>query len=328
MCMRPNLIAPWRQPAIELYRSSGRNLSAKKVPTIADRGHIQLHSANHPVHKVVVDEPTKSAEQKKEGGDKRGQEGVEAEYRPGEREAPVKISRNPELSPHPFNGSNMPWLLMAQSGVWSRQGSQGTMGGNGGGEERRRWNTDVRTMDKQQVAAAAYLHIHCAAKKIRPRQCSIRSTSRHSVTSPCILLRCDGEIPTRSGLQRTDTSKGVARLGERLKYKIDHIGCNERWPDWSARATERARLKDRTVGKGVSLVLSDLQMRGKSRVLIPAECTEESGGLNLEEVNPHLRGGRVKNHLGKTTPSSPDRDTNLDLNTTSALDNYATEAGS
>nr|CAD7450426.1 unnamed protein product [Timema bartmani] len=35
--------------------------------------------------------------------------------------------------------------------------------------------------------------------------------------------------------------------------------------------------------------------------------------VNLEEVNPHLRGGRVENHLGKTTPSSPDRDSNLDL---------------
>nr|CAD7577932.1 unnamed protein product [Timema californicum] len=33
----------------------------------------------------------------------------------------------------------------------------------------------------------------------------------------------------------------------------------------------------------------------------------------LEEVNPHLRGGRVENHLGKTNPSSPDRDSNLDL---------------
>nr|CAD7568119.1 unnamed protein product [Timema californicum] len=35
--------------------------------------------------------------------------------------------------------------------------------------------------------------------------------------------------------------------------------------------------------------------------------------VKLEEVNPHLRGGRVENHLGKTTPSSPDRDSNLDL---------------
>ncbi|CAG2066321.1 unnamed protein product, partial [Timema podura] len=39
----------------------------------------------------------------------------------------------------------------------------------------------------------------------------------------------------------------------------------------------------------------------------------ELGGLNLEEVNPNLRGGRVENPLGKTTSSSPDRDSNLDL---------------
>nr|CAD7265494.1 unnamed protein product [Timema shepardi] len=57
------------------------------------------------------------------------------------------------------------------------------------------------------------------------------------------------------------------------------------------------------------------------------------GKVELEEVNPHLRGGRVENHLGKTTLSSPDRDLNLDLslssavelNMTSTLANYATE---
>nr|CAD7567440.1 unnamed protein product [Timema californicum] len=37
------------------------------------------------------------------------------------------------------------------------------------------------------------------------------------------------------------------------------------------------------------------------------------GKVELEEVNPHLRIGRVENHLGKTTPSSPDRDSNLNL---------------
>nr|CAD7570116.1 unnamed protein product [Timema californicum] len=37
------------------------------------------------------------------------------------------------------------------------------------------------------------------------------------------------------------------------------------------------------------------------------------GKVELEEVNPHLRGGRVENHLGKTTSSSPDRDSSLDL---------------
>nr|CAD7406026.1 unnamed protein product [Timema cristinae] len=35
--------------------------------------------------------------------------------------------------------------------------------------------------------------------------------------------------------------------------------------------------------------------------------------VELEEMNPHWRGRGVENHLGKTTPSSPDRDSNLDL---------------
>nr|CAD7573010.1 unnamed protein product [Timema californicum] len=56
---------------------------------------------------------------------------------------------------------------------------------------------------------------------------------------------------------------------------------------------------------------------------------------NLEEVNPHLGGGRAENHSRKTSSSSPDRDSNLDLpvlgsraqHETSALVNYATETG-
>ncbi|CAG2055255.1 unnamed protein product, partial [Timema podura] len=62
---------------------------------------------------------------------------------------------------------------------------------------------------------------------------------------------------------------------------------------------------------------------------------QELGRLNIDEVNQHLRGGRVKNYLGKTTPSSPERDLNLNLpvlgslaqHETSALANHATEAG-
>nr|CAD7257251.1 unnamed protein product [Timema shepardi] len=57
--------------------------------------------------------------------------------------------------------------------------------------------------------------------------------------------------------------------------------------------------------------------------------------LNLEEVNLYLRGWRVENHLGKTGPSSPERDSNLDLpvlgsltqQESSALANYANETG-
>nr|CAD7198668.1 unnamed protein product [Timema douglasi] len=49
-----------------------------------------------------------------------------------------------------------------------------------------------------------------------------------------------------------------------------------------------------------------------------ALSTNYSNGLGivkveLEEVNPHLCEERVENHLGKITPSSPDRDSNLDL---------------
>nr|CAD7257264.1 unnamed protein product [Timema shepardi] len=50
------------------------------------------------------------------------------------------------------------------------------------------------------------------------------------------------------------------------------------------------------------------------------------GKVELEEMNPHLRGGRVENHLGKTTPSSPTEIRTsislsfaVELNTTSAL---------
>nr|CAD7423010.1 unnamed protein product [Timema monikensis] len=56
-----------------------------------------------------------------------------------------------------------------------------------------------------------------------------------------------------------------------------------------------------------------------------------------EEVNPHLRGRRVENHLGKTTPVHPTYPTEIrtsispssavKLKATSALANYATEAG-
>nr|CAD7255740.1 unnamed protein product [Timema shepardi] len=39
--------------------------------------------------------------------------------------------------------------------------------------------------------------------------------------------------------------EGMARLGERLRNKIEHIGYNEGWPDWSERATESARALER-----------------------------------------------------------------------------------
>nr|CAD7569408.1 unnamed protein product [Timema californicum] len=54
----------------------------------------------------------------------------------------------------------------------------------------------------------------------------------------------------------------------------------------------------------------------------------------LEEVNPHLHEGRVENHLGKQPPvhlseirTSISQSSAVELNTTSVLANYATEAG-
>nr|CAD7258502.1 unnamed protein product [Timema shepardi]CAD7574266.1 unnamed protein product [Timema californicum] len=66
------------------------------------------------------------------------------------------------------------------------------------------------------------------------------------------------------------------------------------------------------------LVADDLeqerrQLRRRANLEEGNSQEPEPNRVELEEVNPHLRGGRVENHLGKTTPSSPDRDSNLDL---------------
>ncbi|CAG2056832.1 unnamed protein product [Timema podura] len=61
---------------------------------------------------------------------------------------------------------------------------------------------------------------------------------------------------------------------------------------------------------------------------------QELGRLNIGEVNPHLRGGRVENHLGKPPPvhateiqTSLSPSLAVELNTTSALANYANQGG-
>nr|CAD7428789.1 unnamed protein product [Timema monikensis] len=58
-------------------------------------------------------------------------------------------------------------------------------------------------------------------------------------------------------------------------------------------------------------IISDSQMPFPE--CCPKVICDGIGKVELEEVNLNLRGGRVENHLGKTTPSSPDRDSNLDL---------------
>nr|CAD7570489.1 unnamed protein product [Timema californicum] len=68
----------------------------------------------------------------------------------------------------------------------------------------------------------------------------------------------------------------------------------------------------------------------------PEVCRVGSDGVvELEEVNPHLRGGRVDNHLGNPSPTpvhpteirtSISPSSAVELNTTGTLANYATEA--
>nr|CAD7455534.1 unnamed protein product [Timema tahoe] len=76
--------------------------------------------------------------------------------------------------------------------------------------------------------------------------------------------------------------------------------------------------------------ISDLVNSGLSALRLNRGIANSRG---YEEVNPHLRGGRVENHLGKTTPVHPTEirtpispSSAVELNTTSALANYATEA--
>nr|CAD7196531.1 unnamed protein product [Timema douglasi] len=73
---------------------------------------------------------------------------------------------------------------------------------------------------------------------------------------------------------------------------------------------------------------------GRIQNLFSRDIDEGIGKVELEEVNPHLRGGRVENHLGKEQTFHPTEirtsispSSAVELNTTSALANYATEAG-
>nr|CAD7599478.1 unnamed protein product [Timema genevievae] len=87
------------------------------------------------------------------------------------------------------------------------------------------------------------------------------------------------------------------------------------------------------------LQLSQDKERGENAELPDSDFSRTSvlselARLNLEEANPHLRGGRMEKYLGKNHPSSPNRDSSLDLpilgnlaqHETSALSSYANEA--
>nr|CAD7263458.1 unnamed protein product [Timema shepardi] len=60
-------------------------------------------------------------------------------------------------------------------------------------------------------------------------------------------------------------------------------------------------------------------LKKNAELLASAESLELEKLFQCEEVNPHLRGERMENHLGKTAHSSLDRDSNLDLPVLSSL---------
>nr|CAD7572185.1 unnamed protein product [Timema californicum] len=92
-------------------------------------------------------------------------------------------------------------------------------------------------------------------------------------------------------------------------------------------------LKAAQDGANIVIAAKTAEPHPKLPGTIYSAAKEGIGKVELKEVNPHLRGGRVENHLGKTTPVHPTEIRTLispssavELNTTSALVNYATEA--
>nr|CAD7257545.1 unnamed protein product [Timema shepardi] len=63
----------------------------------------------------------------------------------------------------------------------------------------------------------------------------------------------------------------------------------------------------------VGLLAESVEERRLSDACTEHRLVERIEKVELGEVSPHLRGGRMENHLGKTILSSPDRDLNLDL---------------
>nr|CAD7424181.1 unnamed protein product [Timema monikensis] len=62
------------------------------------------------------------------------------------------------------------------------------------------------------------------------------------------------------------------------------------------------------------------RIKTRDTVVLPCEVINSGiGKVELKEVNQRFRDGGVENHLGITTRSSPDRDSNLDLLVLSSL---------
>nr|CAD7573045.1 unnamed protein product [Timema californicum] len=127
----------------------------------------------------------------------------------------------------------------------------------------------------------------------------------------------DGEIEVRiSVMENPSVAPSTARvlwLGGRLSGTVASAqdGANtailEQWRD-----------EDYIMG-GSNNPSNPPRWRCWLTALVVLSSTAEDGeievriSVELEEVNPHLRGAIVEYHLGKTTLCSPDRDSNLDF---------------
>nr|CAD7263525.1 unnamed protein product [Timema shepardi] len=107
-------------------------------------------------------------------------------------------------------------------------------------------------------------------------------------------------------------------------------------PDAESYVTDRAPIEtqSRRDNAGQNSIADTKKHSGEECGRSKVPLFVSASHVELEEVNPHLRGGRVENHLEKTTPSSPTEirtsiapSSAVELNTTSVLANYTTEAG-
>nr|CAD7402088.1 unnamed protein product [Timema cristinae] len=116
------------------------------------------------------------------------------------------------------------------------------------------------------------------------------------------LICIDGNLKWRENTQLLDEPFPPNGVVCRLRAVLNTAGRLELGNSWPM-LTLSVWLVRWTIGFTVYMAVACITQTRISRI----------GKVELEEVNPHLRGGRVENHLGKTVPSSPDRDSNLDL---------------
>nr|CAD7432000.1 unnamed protein product [Timema monikensis] len=117
----------------------------------------------------------------------------------------------------------------------------------------------------------------------------------------------------KNSRESQDSASSESRLGtnsDRSPPQVVDMGMPT-----SAGCLADSGVKSRALWKAQRGKVNFLDVKARlARHLQPAQADLAGiGKVELEEVNPHLRGGRVENNLGKTTPSSPARDSNLDL---------------